>query len=214
MLLMKHRDTFDADVIHRLERIQKNVEIETDLIGELLELSRIKTRRQRPERVDLDAMARELGEMFESDLKQNAIDFIIDNPLPEIFCESARMRQVFQNLIDNAIKYIGNGPTRAIHIGCRKKPGEYEFYVRDTGIGIDPQDLDKVFFIFRRGRNNAGCNVAARHRPCDGEKHHRNAQRINLVESAPGKGSAFRFTISDRVESAASQQPRDALVPA
>src|SRR5205807_8220870 len=53
MLLLKHRASFDEDVVHRLERIQKNVQVETDLISELLELSRIKTRRQKVETVAL-----------------------------------------------------------------------------------------------------------------------------------------------------------------
>src|SRR4029434_9120644 len=65
MLLMKNREKFDEDVIHRLERIQKNVQVETGLIGELLELSRIKTRRQKMEDVDLAALIREIGELFE-----------------------------------------------------------------------------------------------------------------------------------------------------
>src|SRR5262249_22893443 len=104
MLLMKHRESFDEDIIHRLERIQKNVEIETDLIGELLELSRIKTRRHKLEAADIDAMVRELRDVFENDLKTRGIDLIVDTPMPLLFCEKPRLRQVFQNLIDNAIK--------------------------------------------------------------------------------------------------------------
>ena len=56
MLVTKHKDKFDADILHRLDRIQKNVQVETDLIGELLELSRIKTRRGEAERVDVTAL--------------------------------------------------------------------------------------------------------------------------------------------------------------
>src|SRR5205085_4930750 len=109
MLLMKNREKFDEDIIHRLERIQKNVQVETDLISELLELSRIKTRRQKMETVDLRHMVEELGGMFENDLKSKQIQLIVDTPLPSLSCERARLRQVFQNLIDNAIKYMGDG---------------------------------------------------------------------------------------------------------
>src|ERR1044072_5065058 len=56
MLLIKYRERFDEDIIHRLERIRKNVELETDLIAELLELSRIKTRRQQMESVNIGAL--------------------------------------------------------------------------------------------------------------------------------------------------------------
>src|SRR5439155_1254371 len=106
MLLMKYRDRFDADVVHRLERIQKNVQVQTDLISELLELSRIKTRRHKVERVELSAVVRELGEVLENDLRSKGITLMIDTPLPALSCERSRFRQVFQNLIDNAIKYM------------------------------------------------------------------------------------------------------------
>src|SRR5205085_538065 len=150
MLLMKYREKLEDDVVHRLERIQKNVEVETDLIAELLELSRIKTRRQKMENVEIDAMVRELREMFDNDLRTRGIDLLIDGPLPVLNCERARMRQVFQNLIDNAIKYMGDTPgkDKQIHVGCYVKMTEAEFYVRDTGIGIEPEDIDKVFFVF------------------------------------------------------------------
>ena len=198
MLLMKHRDKFDADVIHRLERIQKNVEMETDLIGELLELSRIKTRRQKVERFDLDALVREVADLFEDDLKQQNITINYDSKLPELFGERARFRQVFQNLIDNAIKYMGDGTTRQIGIGCHVSRDEVEFYVRDTGVGIEPDDLQKVFYVFRRGKKTAAkipgkgvglASVKSIVETYDG--------RI-WVESTPGQGTTFRFTVSRR----------------
>lgn len=197
MLLMKHRDKFDEDVIHRLDRIQKNVQIETDLISELLELSRIKTRRQQMEPVELDAMVRELGEMFENDLKTRGISLVVDTPLPVLQCERARVRQVFQNLIDNAIKYMGDGPVREIHIGCTVKPTEAEFYVRDTGIGIDPEDQSKVFYVFRRGKSQAVQNVAGKGVGLASVKSIIETYSGTIwVESAPGQGSTFRFTIN------------------
>jgi signal transduction histidine kinase len=198
MLLLKHRADFHPDVVNRLERIQKNVEIETDLIGELLELSRIKSRRQAPERVETSTVVGELAEMFESDLKQHKIAFVVDGPLPAINGEKTRIRQVFQNLVDNAIKYMGTGPTREIHVGCRPVGGEFEFYVRDTGMGIDPEDLAKVFFVFRRGKNSHVNHVPGKGVGLASVKSiietHNGAIR---VESALGQGSTFRFTIGD-----------------
>jgi signal transduction histidine kinase len=209
MLLMKHRAKFDDDIIHRLERIQKNVEAETDLIAELLELSRIKTRRQKFEAIEIDAMVRELGDIFENDLKSGQINLVIDNPLPVLNCERARLRQVFQNLIDNAIKYMGEGsgvgnqrsaaPLKEIHVGCTMRVDEAEFYVRDTGMGIDPEDIDKVFFIFRRGRNGAMKNVAGKGVGLASVKSIIETYNGTIwVESKPGEGSTFRFTINGR----------------
>ncbi len=199
MLLMKNREKFDEDVIHRLERIQKNVEVETDLIAELLELSRIKTRRQRMEPIEIGAMVHELGGMFENDLKTRDIALVVDSSLPVLDCERARMRQVFQNLIDNAIKYMGDGPNRRIHIGCVVWKGEAEFYVSDTGIGIDPEDVDKVFFIFRRGKNGAARNIAGKGVGLASVKSIIETYNGRIwVESEPGVGTTFRFTINGK----------------
>jgi signal transduction histidine kinase len=199
MLLKRHRETLNEDVIHRLERIQKNVEVESDLISELLELSRIKTRRQKLEWVEAEAMVRELGEMFEEDLRGRGIILSIDTPLPVVQMEQARLRQVFQNLIDNAIKYMGDGPRREIHVGCQVRAGEAEFYVRDTGLGIDPEDVSKVFYIFRRGRNSAGANAAGKGVGLASVKSIIETYSGSIwVESRPGEGSTFRFTINGR----------------
>jgi signal transduction histidine kinase len=196
---MKARDKFDEDIIHRLERIQKNVEAETDLIAELLELSRIKTRRQKMEPVEVSAIIHELGELLENDLKSRGIALVTDGTLPTIHCEKARLRQVFQNLIDNAIKYMGEGPTKEIHVGCCVGHNEAEFYVRDTGIGIDPEDIGKVFFVFRRGKNTATANVPGKGVGLASVKSIIETYSGTIwVESELGKGSTFRFTINGK----------------
>ena len=199
MLLIKHRERFDEDVIHRLERIQKNVEVETDLISELLELSRIKTRRQAVEAVDLNVLLGEIAGVLEEDLRSKQIAFVIDTPLPVIQGERARMRQVFQNLIDNAIKYMGDGPTREIHVGCTVRHAEAEFYVRDTGIGIEPDDIDKVFFVFRRGKSPTVQAVAGKGIGLASVKSIIETYEGTIwVESEVGKGTTFRFTINGK----------------
>ncbi len=205
MLLHKHRESMNPDMIHRLERIQKNVEVESDLIGELLELSRLKTRRQTMEMVEVEAMVRELGEILDNDLKTGAIELIIDTPLPVLLCERARLRQVFQNLIDNAIKYMGegmasaDGPIREIHVGCALRAGEAEFYVRDTGIGIHPDDIAKVFVVFRRGKNGPTCGAAGKGVGLASVKSIVEMYSGAIwVESELGKGSTFRFTVNGK----------------
>jgi signal transduction histidine kinase len=107
---------------------------------------------------------------------------------------------VFQNLIDNAIKYMGdgsNGGARRISVGCELRDSEAEFYVQDTGIGIDPEDLDKVFFVFRRGKNPAVQNVAGKGVGLASVKSIIETYSGTIwVESEVGKGSTFRFTIN------------------
>jgi len=197
MLLLKHSATLNEDVIHRLDRIKKNVEIETDLISELLELSRIKTRRHKLEPVNSREMVQELGGLFEGDLSNHGIALLIDTPLPLLNCERMRLRQVFQNLVDNAIKYMGTGDRREIHVGCAMGPNGAEFYVRDTGIGIDPEDLDKVFFVFRRGKNTQSQNIAGKGVGLASVKSIIETYKGTIsVESALGEGSTFRFSIA------------------
>ena len=167
------------------------------MIAELLELSRIKTRRQKMENLDLRVLVNDLCGMFENDLKSKRIDLLIDTPLPVLHCEKARMRQVFQNLIDNAIKYMGDGAARKIHVGCQVKSDEAEFYVRDTGIGIDAEDLSKVFVVFRRGKNTVAQNVAGKGVGLASVKSIIETYGGTIwVESKPGHGSTFRFTIN------------------
>ena len=76
---------------------------------------------------------------------------------------------------------------------------EAEFYVRDTGIGIDPEDLDKVFFIFRRGKNTAQSNVVAAKASgwrASRASSKRTTEKSGCHEQAVGEGSTFRFTIN------------------
>jgi signal transduction histidine kinase len=196
---MKSRDKFDDDIIHRLERIQKNVEAETDLIAELLELSRIKTRRQKMEPVNVVELVSDIEAMLEEDLRTRGISLVVDNTLPTVNCEKARLRQVFQNLIDNAIKYMGDGATREIHVGCTAGTTETEFYVRDTGIGIDAEDLGKVFHVFRRGKNTAAANIPGKGVGLASVKSIIETYNGTIwVESELGKGSTFRFTINGK----------------
>lgn len=197
MLLAKHSERLDSEIVHRLQRIQKNVEAETDLISELLEISRIKTRREKMEMVDTTALVNEIAELLENDLNSRQIQLTLDTPLPVLNGERSRFRQIFQNLIDNAIKYMGDGPIREIHIGCTIRFTDVEFYVRDTGMGIEPDDVGKVFCIFRRGKNSAALNIPGKGVGLSCVKSIIETYNGTIsVQSAPGKGSTFKFTIN------------------
>jgi signal transduction histidine kinase len=197
MLLMKHKARFDEDIIHRIERIKTNVELETDLISELLELSRIKTRRQKMEAVELAALLDEMRGLFEQDLVSRDIELVIESPMPVLLCERSRMRQIFQNLIDNAIKYMGDGPDKRIAIGCEVRPGEAEFYVSDTGQGIAPEDIDKVFFVFRRGKAAAAQNIPGKGVGLASVKSIIQTYGGRIwAQSKLGQGTIFHFTIN------------------
>lgn len=206
MLLLKKRDALDEEAIHRLERIAKNVEVENGLIGELVELSKIKTGRRRLANFDLDVLARDVAGLFESELQSKGIQLVFDTSLPTLYCERARMRQVFQNLIDNAIKYMGDGSrtapdqpiTKEIHIGCAMTNEQPEFYVADTGVGIEREDQASVFCVFRRGRNVAAA-IAGKGVGLATVKTIVETYGGNIwVESKVGQGSIFRFAIGGK----------------
>jgi len=208
MLLAKHRDAFAEDVVYRLERIKSNVDVQTDLIAELLELSRIKTRRQKMEPVDVLEVIEELRGIFENDLRSRTIELVVDTPLPTITAERSRIRQIFQNLIDNAIKYMGENTVRNIHVGCAAGRDEVEVYVRDTGLSIDEEDIAKVFFIFRRGRNTATRNIAGKGVGLASVKSIVETYGGRIwVTSRLGEGSTFRFTLARKQLSVAAPAP-------
>ena len=215
MLLTKQRAQFDGDVIHRLERIQKNVEVETSLIGELLELSRIKTRRQKMERTPIGDVVREVSDLVSQDLESKGIRLVVASDFPTLVCERSRMRQLIQNLVDNAIKYMGPGAdpsrlreagfdiasgidqvVREIHVGCRMTGEHPEFHVRDTGLGIDPDDMNGLFRVFRRGKSRSVQAIAGKGVGLASVKSIVETYGGSIrVESTVGIGSTFSFTI-------------------
>jgi PAS domain S-box-containing protein len=122
---------------------------------------------------------------------------ITHDPLPTVKAETSLITQLFQNLIGNAIKYRAEGVKPEIHIGAKREGRGWQFCVRDNGIGIKAQDREAVFMIFRRLHTReeypgTGIGLAICKRIVE---HH--CGRI-WVESEPGKGSTFYFTIPDR----------------
>jgi signal transduction histidine kinase len=118
---------------------------------------------------------------------------IAHDPLPRVKADDVQLTQVFQNLIANALKFRGATPPR-IEVGVSRNDSEWTFFVRDNGIGIDPRDFDRVFVIFQRlhtRKEYAGTGMGLAICKKIIERH---GGRI-WVESGPGKGSTFFFTL-------------------
>lgn len=123
---------------------------------------------------------------------------ITHDPLPEVFGDAVPLSQLLQNLISNAIKFRSEAPPE-IHIGVRQHSDEWLFSVRDNGIGMESQYLDRIFIIFQRLHNKqkysgTGIGLAISKKVVE---HH--GGRI-WVESQPGKGTTFFFTLPRKRE--------------
>jgi light-regulated signal transduction histidine kinase (bacteriophytochrome) len=117
---------------------------------------------------------------------------VTSDPLPTVVTEEVLLIQLFQNLISNSIKYRRAEPPR-IHVSAESNSQGWLLAVRDNGIGIDPQDTERVFGMFKRLHGSeipgTGIGLALCKRLVE-----RNGGRI-WVESEPGRGATFKFTI-------------------
>jgi two-component system CheB/CheR fusion protein len=117
---------------------------------------------------------------------------VTSDPLPTVVAEEVMLMQLFQNLISNSIKYRG-GEAPRIHVSAQRDAEGWLFAVRDNGIGIDPQDTDRVFGMFKRLHGSeipgTGIGLAICKKVVE-----RKGGRI-WVESETGRGATFKFTI-------------------
>ena len=177
---------------HYLERIRANVAHMNTLITELLELSRIGRVVGPEEEIDVGVLLREIEEGLVLKLEQEGVEFIVQQPLPAVRGDRGRIRQVFANLIENAVKFRSLERRLRIEVGCEEEGGFYRFHVRDNGIGILPQYQEQIFEPFRQldsGIEGVGMGLTLVKRIVE---HH--GGRV-WVESELGKGSTFYFTI-------------------
>ena len=162
------------------------------LINDLLAFSRVGSRGKPVETVAAaDAVTtatRNLGQLIEETGAEISV-----NDLPVVTADPGQLVQLFQNLISNAIKYRGENPPK-IQIAANETDSEWRFSVTDNGMGIDPQFHDKIFVIFhqlqsRKETTGTGIGLAICKRIAE-----RHGGQI-WVESEPGKGSTFYFTL-------------------
>jgi len=165
------------------------------LIQDLLSLSRVQTRARPAELTDCAKVFRDVMNDLQFVIAEAGATVTCDS-LPIVMADSVQISQLLQNLLGNALKFRGNDPLR-IHVGADRKDGEWEISVSDNGIGIGPQFFDRIFGIFQRlhsGSELPGTGIGLAVCKKIVERH---SGRIWL-ESEPGRGSAFFFTIPDK----------------
>jgi PAS domain S-box-containing protein len=163
------------------------------IILDLLEFSRVGRAGDDPEEVDLNKLVNDILPLYRKQIEERKA-IITVAALPTLQTYKVPIRQVFQNLVSNALKYVKSDVYPAISIGCKEEPAHYEFWVKDNGIGIDPEYFDKIFIIFQRLHNKdeysgTGMGLAVTKKIIE------NLGGKIWVSSAEGEGSAFYFTI-------------------
>ncbi len=164
------------------------------MISDLLEYSRIQSRGAPCSKVDLNQVLRDVLSNLAVALKESSTK-VTTATLPYVTGDAIQLVQLFQNLIQNAIKYRQENRSPIIHVGLIPQPnGMVHLFIRDNGIGIDPKFFEKLFVLFHRlhprdkypgtGVGLASCKKIV-------ERH---GGQI-WVESEVGKGSTFHFTL-------------------
>ena len=162
------------------------------LINDLLGYSRVGTRGKPFQATDCEAVFDQAVANLQVAIEESGA-VVTHAPLPTVMADGSQLVQLFQNLFANAVKFRSDKRPE-IHVGAEPKDGEWQFSVRDTGIGIDPEYHERIFVIFQRlhGREEypgTGIGLAICKKIVE-----RHGGRI-WVESQPGEGSTFHFTI-------------------
>ncbi|WP_139921917.1 ATP-binding protein [Hymenobacter sp. DG01] len=205
-LLEDYADQLDADGVSKLQTLVRLSQRMESLIESLLQLSRVGRQELVVAETDLGEVVTEILELLQPRLEELRTTVTVQDPLPTLRCDRIRVQEVLANLLTNAMRYH-DGPEGRVSIGLAPagttgprgtgNPQDYfVLYVRDNGIGIDPKHHHAIFRIFKRlhaqdkygGGTGAGLAIARkmveRH---DGEM---------WVESVPGHGATFYFSLS------------------
>jgi PAS domain S-box-containing protein len=132
-----------------MQRINDATEKMQRLLADLLELSRVGRINQELTQISTNELVSEVAELLHGRLMAEQVELCVAVNLPPIFGDRPRISEVFQNLIDNAAKFMGDQANPRIDIGVNGQlDGNPVFYVRDNGVGIPPQFQDRVFGLF------------------------------------------------------------------
>lgn len=207
------RDRYGAGLppkaIEFLDFAQQGASRMQELIQALLAYCRVDTQGQPFEPTDCNRVLERVRLNLRVALEESRAELTHD-PLPTVIADEVQLGQLFQNLLSNAIKFRRQEPPR-IHIGVRQEGNVWHWTVRDNGLGIPAESLGRLFVIFQRFHNRAqypgtGIGLAICKKIVE-----RHGGRI-WVESKPGEGSTFHFTLPVQPESPQPAAP--AFAPA
>jgi light-regulated signal transduction histidine kinase (bacteriophytochrome) len=164
-----------------------------ELITDLLDYSRVHTQGQPFVMTNCEEILTRILLLMRVKIEETRA-VVTHDPLPTVLADASQLGQVLQNLLSNALKFHGRGEPPCVHISAQLEGPYWVFKVQDSGIGIAPQFAERIFAVFqrlhtRREFSGTGIGLAICKRIVE-----RHGGRI-WVESEPGKGSTFSFTL-------------------
>jgi PAS domain S-box-containing protein len=197
LLARRYRDRLDDDAREFIGYAVDGVTRMQGLIADLLSFSRVGSRGGAFEPVALEKVLERTLANLEAAIEESGAE-VTHDPLPTVTADPVQLGQLFQNLVGNAVKFRGDAAPK-VHVSAERTGGEWKLGVHDNGIGIEPEYLERIFVIFQRlhGRGEypgTGIGLAICKKIVE-----RHGGRI-WVESEPGKGSTFYFTLPARDE--------------
>ena len=176
-----------------MQRISSAVEKMQDLLNDLLELSRSGRVMNGPEDIPFADIVKDAMDIVQGQLDERRVTIQTHPNLPIVHGDRQRLTEVLQNLLDNAVKYMGDQPEPLIEIGQKgEENGKPVLFVKDNGMGIPSEYHERIFGLFNKldtKSDGTGIGLAIVKRVI--EFH---GGRI-WVESETGKGSTFYFTL-------------------
>jgi PAS domain S-box-containing protein len=193
LLARRYKGKLDADADDFIGYAVDGATRMQTLINDLLTYSRAGTRSKPFEATDCVLVLEQALVNLKEQIRKTSV-VVTHDPLPTVMANGSQLAHLFRNLIENAIKFHGDEPPR-VHISAKRKGDEWEVSVADNGIGIEPQYFDRIFKVFQRlHRKNeypgTGIGLALCKKIVE-----RHGGRI-WIESKPGEGTTFFFTIS------------------
>lgn len=176
-----------------LTRIRANAEAMEVLLRDLLEVSRVGRVQEEVEWVDSGELLEGVLRDLEPEANRIGLGTEVAGRLPMVAYPPRLLSRVFRNLLDNALKFMGDQPSPRVRIGAERLPDGYRFWVEDNGMGIAPEDRERIFDLFSRAHTarapGSGVGLAIVRRIV--ETH---GGRV-WVDGSPGRGSSFSFTV-------------------
>jgi PAS domain S-box-containing protein len=164
------------------------------LLDDLLQLSRVGRMMSPPARVDMGCLVKDVLAQLAGPLNQKRVEVRLQSDLPAVQGDQRRIAEVFQNLVENALKYMGDQESPRIVIGVREEGNKRIFFVSDNGSGIDPAHHESIFGLFNKIDNSsAGTGIGLALVKRIVEVH---GGKVWVESEGPGKGSTFCFTLA------------------